>query len=514
MFTIDSVIIIVLFFTAFITLSICIYASRKKDSSSASAFSLIMLAASIHTIGYTFELLSETEIAVIFWLNFKYIGISFLPFIFIYYAIDKWEKSNIFKIILMIFFFSISLTTFFIVQTNSFHGLFYKELILNKLCKICVNDVAYGIWFYIHIAVIIFSVLISIWIGYKGYKNKKNKYKSNSILIIISFSIPIVVGILYIFKMTPKNIDIMTFTYAPMGVLWLIAILKHGTIEILPVTYQTIFEKISEGVIVLDSDDNISDYNFAAKNMLILVGELHVGDDILNILKKIKFIDKHDYSGTLFEVRTGTRVKIYQIKPTDVYSKKGKYLSKLLVINDITIEAEASRLLKTFARRDDLTGINNRRYFFELCNIKIKEAKLNDKSISFVMMDIDHFKKVNDLHGHLVGDVVLKELAEICREGLRNSDIIGRYGGEEFAILIYDANDAGTYNVIERIRKTISEHIFYVNGYEEIKLTASFGIYTPEINMDESIDSIFKKADEGLYRAKNDGRDKVVFYNK
>ena len=167
----------------------------------------------------------------------------------------------------------------------------------------------------------------------------------------------------------------------------------------------------------------------------------------------------------------------------------------------------SSHRLKKELQFDGLTKVLNRKYFMYLADIDLKKSQELDNGISIVMMDIDFFKKVNDEHGHQSGDLVLQEISHLIDISIRKLDYIGRYGGEEFVILI-NANKEDAKNVIENIRKKIEDYNFCLE--KNLKITASFGI--AECRANDSLEDIIKNADNALYRSKNEGRNRVSVF--
>lgn len=162
------------------------------------------------------------------------------------------------------------------------------------------------------------------------------------------------------------------------------------------------------------------------------------------------------------------------------------------------------------ARTDGLTGIHNRRAFFELGTREVERAQRFERPFTVLMIDIDHFKRVNDTYGHAIGDEVLARLANRCEQQLRTVDIFARYGGEEFVALLSEAGVQGAYLVAERLRDTISAPIKTDAGV--VSVTASIGIASLEgTNLD--LDTVLQHADQALYRAKESGRDRVAVYD-
>jgi diguanylate cyclase (GGDEF)-like protein len=178
-------------------------------------------------------------------------------------------------------------------------------------------------------------------------------------------------------------------------------------------------------------------------------------------------------------------------------------------ISAIAIENRNNRInLEKQAYTDYLTGLNNRRSFIEKTEIELYRKERYGRELSLIMFDIDYFKLINDKYGHNVGDLVLKEIANICRLVLREIDIIGRIGGEEFAILLPETGIKEAIMVAERLRIAI-ENAKVLAFDKEIKFAASFGV-TVTNNSNKTINELLNQADTALYKAKNSGRNKVV----
>jgi diguanylate cyclase (GGDEF)-like protein len=153
---------------------------------------------------------------------------------------------------------------------------------------------------------------------------------------------------------------------------------------------------------------------------------------------------------------------------------------------------------------DELTGVNTRRYVMERLEEEIARCKLRGLKMSFLMIDVDYFKNLNDRYGHLTGDQVLRNVGQIIRDNIREIDIPGRYGGEEFCVILPETNPEGAFYAAERIRKAAEQEV--IRAYDEtIKVTMSLGIATyPDHGA--SLQEIVDKADWALYRSKKRGR--------
>ncbi len=168
--------------------------------------------------------------------------------------------------------------------------------------------------------------------------------------------------------------------------------------------------------------------------------------------------------------------------------------------------------LQETARTDALTQIYNRGHFFELAAYLLKIARRDDLPLTILMIDIDHFKLVNDQCGHLAGDRVLQEIAARLQDNIRSTDILGRYGGEEFVISVPQMVPDSVYYLAERLRLAICSKLITTQK-KEIQVTASIGVASWH-REDQTLDQLIDKADTALYHAKEAGRNQVAVWKK
>jgi diguanylate cyclase (GGDEF)-like protein len=162
--------------------------------------------------------------------------------------------------------------------------------------------------------------------------------------------------------------------------------------------------------------------------------------------------------------------------------------------------------IRNMANKDFLTDAYNRRYFFESGEAIFLKAKRKDRPIAVVMLDIDLFKKINDTNGHDIGDIAIKEIKIILDKNLRVSDLIARFGGEEFCIVLEDISEENTKKLFEKIRKAFEDNVIDVDE-EKIKYTVSFGI---AYGVAGSLEDMVKLSDDALYDSKENGRNQVT----
>jgi two-component system cell cycle response regulator len=159
---------------------------------------------------------------------------------------------------------------------------------------------------------------------------------------------------------------------------------------------------------------------------------------------------------------------------------------------------------------DDMTGLYNRRYFDRHLGVMLGKAHSQERDMALMILDIDHFKSVNDTHGHDIGDAVLKEFAARLKRNIRGVDLACRFGGEEFVVLMPDTDYRQAEMVAERVRQAVAERVFEVGATRAISVTVSAGVTLNE-KISDTPETLIKRADVALYRAKREGRNRVVF---
>ena len=164
--------------------------------------------------------------------------------------------------------------------------------------------------------------------------------------------------------------------------------------------------------------------------------------------------------------------------------------------------------LYEMAITDGLTGLMTRKHFNYIASQELEKCIRYDKVFAIGMLDIDHFKKFNDTYGHQAGDYVLAEVAKITKEIFRVSDSVGRYGGEEFVVLMPETDVDGGYIACERLRKEIEEKVFSFGEYT-FSVTVSVGVSGLR-NSDQAVEELIKAADLALYKSKENGRNRVT----
>jgi diguanylate cyclase (GGDEF)-like protein len=188
-----------------------------------------------------------------------------------------------------------------------------------------------------------------------------------------------------------------------------------------------------------------------------------------------------------------------------------QFLEHLAAVVSACIEnARLQEHIKLVGLRDPLTGVNNRRFFDQRLNEEASRAKRFDTPLSCLFIDLDHFKRINDQHGHQAGDAVLKQVSALLSERLRQTDILARYGGEEFVILLSDTHGEDAYEIAEQIRARVARQKFVIPDAKQLSITLSIGVATMMSSGNHKTSkALVAAADQAVYAAKLSGRNQV-----
>ena len=310
--------------------------------------------------------------------------------------------------------------------------------------------------------------------------------------------------------------------------------------SVVPPRVKAALDALAEGIILMDDKERIVHTNaaFAEKMGRSPASLLGVRPSELEwtLPKSTEAPEEYPWFEALNEGKsqTGTQLGLlvesdkwqtYVVNSTPIQDHDGKCRGALATFDDVTeIEEKNEQLevmltklraseieirqkneeLEELATRDPLTGCLNRRSFFELFDAALEAAKRYKHDLGCIMFDIDHFKSVNDNHGHAAGDMVLKGVADVVRGLARGSDIFCRYGGEEFCVILPHIGLEGAVKAAERYRKGIEDH-----GFNGIPVTSSFGVSSTEAGTVVATE-LLDQADQCLYAAKEGGRNRVV----
>lgn len=284
--------------------------------------------------------------------------------------------------------------------------------------------------------------------------------------------------------------------------------------------YRSIFETSMHGIFRSTPDGRFLDLNPAmagmfgygsVQDMFALVRDIgedvylepRQRDNVLRMLRQHGMLKDYPLKLRRFD---GETIWV-EVNVRGVLDERGSLVELEGLVADVTEKRRMLNELQSLARRDALTGQWNRRYFMELGQREMTRANREDSPLALIFFDLDHFKAINDTYGHDAGDAVLVELGRAVHSRLREFDVFGRMGGEEFAVLLPGANIYHAVNVAEKLRSCIEGAVVTAGGFD-IRCTASLGVADRRPDR-KSLQCLIRAADNAMYAAKHAGRNQV-----
>ncbi len=288
------------------------------------------------------------------------------------------------------------------------------------------------------------------------------------------------------------------------------------------VVLRSITDAAQDAIVVLDPKGEISFWNPAAEHIFGYTEAEALGQNLHQMLAPERYREAHNTAFVDFQ-RTGRGEAVGKTLALYARCKDGKEIAVALslsavriqgrwqavgIVRDETERQAQERELLRLATTDYLTGLANRRHFLEKVDMELERFKRYGRPAALLMMDMDHFKQVNDTYGHAIGDRALQHFAAIAQGILRRTDLLGRIGGEEFAALLPDADLAGAEHLAERLRAALATTPVPLEVGGILSLSISIGV-TPFLAKDGKTSDILGRADRAMYRAKDQGRNRV-----
>jgi diguanylate cyclase (GGDEF)-like protein/PAS domain S-box-containing protein len=350
-------------------------------------------------------------------------------------------------------------------------------------------------------------------------------YRRQYVSLFISLALPLVGTALYVFDLAPWSDYNLTVALTGIsGLLMVVGLFRWRLFDIVPLARDLVVEDLADGVIAADRGGRIVDLNHSAERLIGIERKAVIGrpiDEVLSAYPVLVELLGAPVTGPAgisghreMVIRADGISKYYGLSYSLVATRRGDCLGRAVVLHEVTERVRLLEQARELANKDDLTGLANRRHFFDLVTRELERARRYDSPVSFILLDVDHFKQVNDTFGHRAGDLVLREVATACRRALRSSDVMGRFGGEEFAILLPHTGIDEATEVADRLRRVVESIRAGVNTYGEgIAVTVSVGLAEFEGGSSvhpDNLDTLLERADKALYQAKGLGRNMVV----
>ncbi|MBT6341386.1 MAG: diguanylate cyclase [Desulfobacula sp.] len=510
-----SILLILLFTAGIISLFLSVYSFNFRSTLLIKYFRILGAAVAVYAFGYGFELTSSTLSDMLFWSKIQYIGISVLPGLVLMIAIcytgkEKWQTHGNLMVI-----FIIPLITLVSRELNDFHHLFYKTVSINTASPFPMLEFERGPFYLLHDFYTNIALVITTILFFQFVIRAAAFYRKQAIAMLVATFIQWVGFIFYLFVDIPWNFDINPLLFAASVPLFAVGIFKFSLFDLAPVARDNIFEELKDGILVLNLENRLVDFNQVCKKIFPDISKQNIGLNIRTNLGNSHKINEILSSNISPQdevlIMEGNKVLYFHLSVSALFNRENKKIGTIIIFKDISLQKNLMVKLEKMASIDELTNIYNRRYLISLSEIEIAKTKRSGRSISILLIDLDDFKVVNDHFGHLLGDKVLKVFTRIVKESIRNIDIFGRYGGEEFVVIMPETSPEKAFAVAERVRENICRNPLKI-GDKQIHLTVSTGVFGTAENKFLAFDKLLDFADKALYKAKKAGRNRTIIH--
>ena len=529
----------VLILNAVIALLIAVLLSRRLLTPGRNAMICMLIGLAVWAFCYAMITLSTSLETKRFWLKLENIGILTVPVFWFFFTLqytrlDKWLN----KYTVPLFFIFPLISWGLLISETWFH--FYYSSVSTMPESSGPLVIERGPWYLVALIHSYLLNLLGMGLLIWQFIEYRNIYREQMAILVSAILIPWLTNVFYQVASALNSsssttlIDLTPISFTVTAFLISAGVFGLRLFDLMPIARHVVIEYIPEMVVVVDAHDRVLDANKTAQEWLGKTLDEIVGKDPMEVFHGWpqlinRFLASHE---THEEIQIpGDPPRTLDLNVSALYNRFNVLEGRVIVAHDVTEhkwlendlkyanEALIRQLdeiellrdeLEQQAIRDPLTNVYNRRYMVEFLENEIARAGREKLSVSIVMMDLDNFKQFNDNHGHKCGDVILQAFANFLIEHTRRGDVVCRYGGEEFVILMPNTPHHIGYERAEAWRQDFSETAI---DYDRMKFSATFsaGVATfPQHG--HTGDLILQAADKALYRSKDSGKNKVTAY--
>lgn len=483
------------------SLLLLIYALSKHTEEEAR--SLIYLAGStfMYSYGFTAELLSSSMDAAMLAVRIQYLALPLIVPFSLLFVRDVYHLPR-FTRLQTCMLFVIPVTSQMSMYMYPHTNIFYENATYVVDGVIATVRVEPG-WMYQIYSLfnyILFAVIIALSIMRLIQKWNNHSARNQGILILIAYTIPMIVSLFYIFSTGPIRYDYTPFAHSITLMLLLYALRYQNLLSVAPIARTYVIETMKDALIVCDLEFSFIDANKTAKKLFPEIKQLFPGDPF-KVGAQLSRLD-------MIHVEMGNSIRIFKISKTKI-AQKGAVKGLCFVLNDVTENQTLFQRLNFQANYDPLMNIYNRRRLLEIMEARLTEEGAQNFDYAVLMLDLDHFKRINDTYGHLAGDAVLNQVAACIKNSIRKNDVVGRYGGEEIVVFLNEVQREQAHAIAEKLRVEIESLEIQFQG-QLIPVTVSLGVAHSLSGKPHNLEAMLGRADDAMYVAKREGRNRVV----
>jgi len=452
--------------------------------------------------GYLLEQTSNTLSNKLFMYNIEYIGIATIPVFLLLFALQYTRQGHLITIRRLILLSIIPLITIFLVWTKGFHTLMYQRFSLQTFGSVSYVTNEYGPWFWIFLTFVYLLIIASTIILIRGLLRRphKNYRQTASIIIIVLF--PIAANVLYVFRLLPSMpyVDWTGSAFAISSILMTYAIVRQRFLDVLPIARDTAIERMSDGYLVLDSENYILDLNNKMQSILGLSPGKAIGYPLPETLINQLNLKENNNDRVEIELNVEGENRYFRVNFSPLKQNEGS----VLLFYDITESKQFEHKLSDMATHDFLTGLPNRVILQDRLEMAVARAKRNNSKFAIMVCDLDNFKGVNDTLGHGIADKLLQAIGARLNSKMRGEDTLARAGGDEFVVLLSRISTEEEVTAAARRILEAFQEKYIIEGHEiTISISIGIAIYP---DSGTGIGTLLKNADDAMYVVKKQGR--------
>lgn len=507
--TVQFVLVLVVMANALGALGVLAWVWRRGQLGNRPALMALIVATFVYVFGYGLGL-AGTELA---WKlaaeAMQYLGIVFVPALLLMvvgsYAFWPVLGRPVARAVLL----AVSSALYLVVVTEPLHELVHVGPRVDQSGPIAVLAFEPGPFFYVVQAYVGAALLIANVALVRAWRRAGSGRREQARTLAIASLFPWLGNAAYLAGLVPWGLDGPPFLVLPAAYLIFRGVRDHALTQLRPIARELVVERMSDPVVVVDAGGELVDRNDAGARF---VAGLADPTDSAAAPQRLEQVPALASAVAVARLEGESELHVdhrtFSLRLVELADPDERSLGQAIVLRDVTSYERMQRSLRELATTDALTLLPNRRHFLELAEQALERSHRSGRSTGWIVLDLDSFKLVNDHYGHDAGDRVLRVLADTLRETIRAGDIVGRMGGEEFAVCLPDTDLAGARLLAERLRAAVAgRRVRIATG--TLSVTASLGVCeTSGKNLD--LDTILALADGALYRAKRKGRDRVV----
>jgi diguanylate cyclase (GGDEF)-like protein len=483
---------------------------RSGRVTGARTIALLMASAVIYCFGYAQELAQTDLNRAWFWLHVEYLGIPWLPALWLLLARKHLGLHT------RIWLLSIVPAVTMVAQwSNSLHGLYDSSSHLVYRSPFWIVQVQRAPFAWLNLAYLYGAFLYGICLYLSSFRSAPRSVRIQTGVIFCASLPPLIGSALSFAGASPWGLDLAPLAMGLSAILAYVAVFDLECFDMVPMARSLVFHRMRDAVLITDMRHRLVDYNLAAENLFPALGSTRPGEPIGSLLGENSDLGRiFRTHGALSAIELERAGEPHTFEVNVLPLGEELYQSGwAAILADITDQMRLLQELQHSAETDVLTGIANRRCFIAAAEQERSRMARHPGPFSVVLVDVDHFKAINDACGHATGDSVLQVVAAQIENCLRGTDTLGRIGGDEFAVLLPQTCLESALELAERICLAVGKEAVLTDA-GRIPVTLSLGVAAYSPADPESWRQILEQADQALYLAKAGGRNRVVAWNQ